>query len=683
VSTLTDARPSAALERLAIDTVRVLAMDAVEAAKCGHPGTPMALAPLGYELWTRHLKHDPADPTWLDRDRFVLSAGHASMLLYSLLHLTGYDLSLEELKAFRKWGTRTPGHPEVHVTPGVETTTGPLGQGVANSVGMALAERWLAARFNRPGHTVIDHHTYVICSDGDLMEGVSHEAAELAGHQRLGKLIWIFDDNRITIEGSTDLASSTDQAKRFLGYGWHVQHVDDGNDLAAIGAALEAARAETERPSLIVLRTTIGWGSPNKAGHHDTHGAALGQPEIDATKNNIGYPTLEPFFVSPDALEMWRAARTRGEHAHAEWSARFEAYRAAHPDLAPELLRSLSGDLPAGWDTGLPTLTDGKADATRNSSGKILQAIAARIPELIGGSADLGSSNKTDIEGSEDLLAATPGGRIVHFGVREHAMGSVMNGMALHGGVRPFGGTFLIFSDYMRPAIRLAALSELPVVYVFTHDSIGLGEDGPTHQPIEQVMTLRMIPGVMDIRPADPSETAVAWRAAITHEDGPTFLALTRQKVPALDRSTFASAEGLLRGGYVLADAEGGAPDAVLIASGSEVHLALAAREKLAAKRIVARVVSLPSWYLFSRQPQDYRDSVLPPDVTARVSVEAGVTLGWERWIGSSGRAIGLDHFGASAPAEVLFERFGLTADRVAEAAEAVVESQRGSRSHV
>ena len=676
---MTTPRPSPELERLAIDVVRVLAMDAVQKANSGHPGTPMALAPLGYEVWTRHLRHNPANPAWPDRDRFVLSVGHASMLLYSLLHLTGYDLPLEEIRSFRQWGSLTPGHPEVHVTPGAETTTGPLGQGVANSVGMALAERWLAARFNRPGHEVVDHRTWAFCSDGDLMEGVSHEVADLAGHQRLGKLTWIWDDNRITIEGSTDLATSTDQEKRFAGYGWHVVRVEDGNDTAAIGGALDAARAETGRPTLVILRTTIAWGSPNKAGHHETHGAPLGAAEVEATKRNLGYPSLEPFHVPDEALRLWRRARERGAAQEAEWRERLEAYRAEHPELAAELSRVVRGELPAEWDRDVPMLHD-KADATRSSSGKVIQAIAARVPELVGGSADLGSSNKTDVEGAPSLLPESPDGRVIHFGVREHGMGGILNGLALHGGVRPFGGTFLIFSDYMRPAIRLAALSHLPVVYVFTHDSIGLGEDGPTHQPVEHLMALRSIPNLMDLRPADPAETAVAWKVALERSDGPSFLALTRQKVPALQRAGEEGAEALRRGGYVLAEARGGAPDAILVASGSEVHVAVEAREVLAGRGIDARVVSLPSWYLFSRQPEAYRREVLPPGVTARVSVEAGVTLGWERWIGDSGRAVGLDRFGASAPAEVLFETLGFTADNVARHAEALVEEQRASR---
>lgn len=647
-----------------IDSIRVLSMDAVQKAVSGHPGTPMALAPLGYTLWTRHLKHSPANPGWLDRDRFVLSVGHASMLLYSLLHLTGYDLPIEEIVRFRQWESMTPGHPEVHHVPGVECTTGPLGQGVANSVGMAMAERWLAHRFNRPGHTVVDHRTWVFCSDGDLMEGISHEAAELAGHHELGKLTWIFDDNRITIEGSTDLASSTDQAKRFEGYGWRVLRVEDGNDVAALDAALADAASQSERPTLIVLRTVIGWGSPNKAGHHSAHGAALGEKEVLATKQNLGYPSTEPFHVDAEAGRAWRAARERGAGLEADWAKRMEAYRAAYPAEAAELERLAAGRLPEGWESALPDLR-GKADATRNSSGKVIEALAARVPELIGGSADLGSSNKTDVPGGS-FLPASPQGRTLHFGVREHAMGSILNGMALHGGLRPFGGTFLIFSDYMRPAIRLAGLSALPVTLVFTHDSIGLGEDGPTHQPIEQTMSLRMIPNVMDLRPADPAETVEAWRAALGRTDGPAFLALTRQNLPDLRVEGAAPASQLHRGGYVLLEASGGSPEVILIGTGSEVQIAVEARATLEAEGIPTRVVSLPSWHLFARQDESYRRTVLPPEVNVRVAVEAGVTLGWERWTGAEGRTVGIDHFGASAPYEVLYEKFGLTAARVA-----------------
>ncbi len=670
------------LHKLCIDAVRVLAMDAVERAQSGHPGTPMALAPMGYLLWSRHLRHDPANPGWPDRDRFVLSLGHASMLIYSLLHLTGYDLPLHELRNFRQWGSKTPGHPENFVTTGVETTTGPLGQGVANSVGMALAERWLAARFNRPGHEIVDHRTWAFCSDGDLMEGISHEVAELAGHQRLGKLIWVFDDNRITIEGSTELASSTDQESRFRGYGWHVLRVDDGEDLEALDGAFRAAKEETGRPTLVIVRTTIAEGSPNKAGHHSTHGSPLGEDEIRAAKENLGYPSLEPFHVPERAREAWSEVADRGREMEAEWRERWAAYSEAHPDEARELEAFLAGDLPGGWPDAIPDLSGADAQATRASSGEVIQGLASAIPNLVGGSADLGSSNKTDIEDADSLLPDTPAGRVLHFGVREHGMGGILNGMALHGGLRVFGGTFLIFSDYMRGAIRLAALMGAPVTYVFTHDSIGLGEDGPTHQPVEHLMALRAIPELMDLRPGDPAETAVAWRMAIERDDGPSFLSLTRQKVPSLDRKGggLAAADGVRRGGYVLAEAGSGAPDLLLLASGSELHLAVEARERLEAEGIATRVVSLPSWYLFSRQDETYRNEVLPPGVGARVSIEAGVTLGWERWIGSRGTAIGLDRFGASAPGAVVFEKLGFRVERIVQSAKAALEgAEEGS----
>lgn len=657
------------LDQLCIDAVRVLSMDAVQAANSGHPGTPMALAPAGYSLFTRHLRHDPTAPDWPDRDRFVLSVGHASMLLYSLLHLSGYDLSLDDIRNFRQWGARTPGHPEVGHTPGVETTTGPLGAGVSNSVGMALAERWLATRFNRPGHAIVDHHTIAFCSDGDLMEGISHESAAFAAHQRLGKLIWVFDDNSITIEGRTDLSTSADQGARFAAYGWHVLEVDDGNDLEAFDRAMEAAKAETGRPTLIVLKTVIAWGSPNKADTSGAHGAPLGGDEIEATKRNLGYPSLEPFHVPDEAREGWTVARSRGATLRADWESRFDAYRRAHPELAETFERSvIRRELPEGWDAGIPAPPE-KAEATRASSGKVLNGLASGIPELIGGSADLGGSNKTDIDGGGSLLADNPGGRVIHFGIREHAMGGIMNGMSLHGGVRPFGGTFLIFSDYMRPAIRLAGLMETPVTYVFTHDSIGLGEDGPTHQPIEQLMALRLIPNLMDLRPADPAEVAVAWQVALQRTDGPAFLSLTRQKVPSFDRTVLAPAEGLERGGYVLAEADGGAPEVILIGSGSEVALAVTARSLLQKQGVPTRVVSLPSWFLFARQSAEYRESVLPAAVPLRVSVEAGATGGWERWVGSAGHSVGIDHFGASAPAERLYSEFGVTPEAVVDAA--------------
>jgi transketolase len=667
--------PDARVTRLAIDAVRVLAMDAVQAAESGHPGTPMALAPAGYLLWRHHLRHNPMNPAWPDRDRFVLSAGHASMLLYSVLHLTGYGLSLDEIRNFRQWESRTPGHPELRHTLGVETTTGPLGQGIANSVGMALAERWLAHRFNRPGHSVVDHHTYVICSDGDLMEGVSHEAAELAGHHRLGKLIWVFDDNGITIEGSTDLASSTDHPRRFEGYGWHVQSVADGNDLVALDRAIRAARAEKERPSLIALRTTIAWGSPNKAGTAAAHGAPLGVDEVRLTKEALGYPSLEPFWVSDEARREWEEAIPRGVALEEEWLESAAAYRAAFPELADQLEGFLSGELPEGWEQAIPDLSGGsRAEATRSSSGRVLQGLATAIPNLLGGSADLGPSNNTAVKGADSFLPDCPGGRNFHFGVREHAMGGILNGMALHGGVRPYGGTFLIFSDYMRPAIRLAALMELPVIYVFTHDSIGLGEDGPTHQPVEHLTALRAIPNLMDLRPADAIETAEAWRLALERGDGPTFLSLTRQGVPPLSRDETPDPSEFRRGGYIFREATGGRPEVILLASGSEVQLAVDARRELEASGTPTRVVSLPSWHLFSRQEPEYVEQVLPRAVSARVSVEAGSTLAWPRWIGNDGEAVGLDRFGASAPSATLFRELGFTAATVVAEARRVLE---------
>lgn len=659
---------STSTEKLAIDTIRVLAMDAVQEANSGHPGTPMALAPFGYVLWTRHLRHSPRDPNWCNRDRFVLSAGHASMFLYSLLYLTGYDVALDDIRQFRQWGGKTPGHPEYGHTPGVETTTGPLGQGVANTVGMALAERWLGHRYNRPGHQIVDHHTYALCSDGDLMEGVSHEAAEIAGHQRLGKLIWVFDDNRITIEGSTDLATATDHRRRFQAYGWQTLSVDDGTDLDAIDSALTAAQADTSRPSLLVLRTTIAEGSPNMAGSASTHGAPLGADEIAATKLNLGYPSLEPFHVEPAALEHWRRRGAARSAAHTGWIRRFEAYRAEFPDLAADFERTTGGELPHGWEDSLPDLAHSPASATRNHSGAVLQGAARAIPTMIGGSADLGGSNKTDIAGGGDLLAENPGGRIIHFGVREHAMGAIMNGMALHGGIQPFGGTFLVFSDYMRPAIRLAALMGIPVIYVFTHDSIGLGEDGPTHQPIEHLAALRAIPGLLDLRPADGPETAEAWRAALRNRAGPSFLALTRQKVPVIDRGVGQpSASGLHNGGYVLREARSGSPQAIVIASGSEIGTALQARDLLAGDGVDVRVVSLPSWHLFAAQSAAYRNEILPSGVL-KVSLEAGCTMGWDRWVGTGGISVGIDHFGASAPFQEVYRRNGLTAEAVQQA---------------
>ena len=659
------------IKQQAVDAIRVLSMDAVQQANSGHPGTPMALAPVGYVLFHKHLRHNPSDPLWLDRDRFVLSAGHASMLIYSLLHLSGYDLSEEDIRNFRQWGSPTAGHPEYGHAPGIETTTGPLGQGVANSVGLALAERWLAKRYNRPGHEVVDHFTYALCSDGDMMEGVSHEAAAIAGHQKLGKLIWIFDDNRITIDGGTELSSSTNQAKRFEAYGWHVTHVSDGNDLEEIDRAIIEAKRESERPSLIVLRTTIGYGSPGKAGTSAAHGAPLGQDEIIKTKENLGYPSLEPFHVENSTREHWAACLENGRKLQEDWQKRFSLYQEQAPDFAAEFLQVMSGELPEDWDENVPNLTAAEnEDATRGWSGKVLQGVASGLPNLIGGSADLAGSNKTTINGADNLLSSSPGGRNIHYGIREHAMASIMNGMALHGGIRPFGGTFLIFSDYMRPAIRLAALMGQSVIYVFTHDSIGLGEDGPTHQPVEQLAALRAVPNLCDLRPGDAAETEIAWRVAIERTEGPSFLALTRQKVVLLDRrGILTGAEGLRRGGYVLAEAASGTPEVILIASGSELGIILEARERLEAEGTPTRVVSLPSWYLFGRQEKDYRDSVLPPEISQKVSVEAASTFGWTRWVGASGSSLGLDHFGASAPSDILFEKFGFAVEDVVKAA--------------
>jgi transketolase len=664
------------LETQAINTIRFLAADAVEAAQSGHPGTPMGLAPVAYTLWTRHLRHSPRHPGWPNRDRFVLSAGHASMLLYGLLHLTGYDLSLEEIKNFRQWGSTTPGHPEAHLTPGVETTTGPLGQGFANAVGMAVAERLLADEFNTAEHPVVDHHTYAIASDGDLMEGISHEAASLAGHLGLGKLVCLYDDNRITIDGSTDLAFTEDVAGRFAAYGWHVAQVDDANDLDAVGAAIDEATAEAERPSLIVVRSHIGYGSPNKQDTAAAHGAPLGAEEVRLTKEALGWPTDAPFHV-PDAVrEHMREAVEAGAAQKQEWDALMADYEQAHPDKAARYRRWLDRDPGEGWEDALPTFEataqSGERLATRKASGLTLNELAPRVGYLVGGSADLTGSNKTDVPGRSDFQKDTPGGRYFRFGVREHAMAGAMNGMALHGGLQPYGGTFLIFSDYLRPSLRLSALMEQPVVYVFTHDSIGLGEDGPTHQPVEHLMALRAIPNLTVLRPADANETREAWKATVTRTDGPVALVLTRQKLPIFDRTDLGPAEGLHRGAYVLRPA-GGTPDVLLIGSGSEVQRALGAAEALAADGIDAQVVSMPSWALFEEQPEAYRREVLPPAVTARVSIEAGVTQGWERYVGPDGTAIGVDRFGASAPGDVVMEKYGLTADRVAEEARALL----------
>ncbi len=659
-----------ALDELCINTIRMLAVDAVQKANSGHPGMPMGAAPMAYVLWTRFLRHNPANPTWPNRDRFVLSAGHGSMLLYSLLHLTGYDLSLEELKNFRQWDSKTPGHPESYCAPGVETTTGPLGQGFANGVGMAIAERFLAVRFNRPGHPIVDHHTYAIVSDGDLMEGISHEAASLAGHLRLGKLIYLYDDNRISIEGSTDLAFTEDRGARFAAYGWHVQHVDDGNDLELIARAIRAAQEEAERPSLIVVRTHIGYGSPNKQDTAAAHGEPLGPDEVTLTKENLGWPRDPTFLIPDEALVRFRQALQEGKKREQEWYGQFQSYEKEYPQLAEGWKRAVTGELPADWDKDIPIFpADEKGMATRVASGTVINAIAPHLPTLIGGSADLAPSTKTLITGTGDLQADHYGERNMRFGVREHTMGGILNGMALHGGVIPYGATFLIFSDYMRPTIRLAAMMGLKVIYVFTHDSIGLGEDGPTHQPIEQLASLRAIPNLIVIRPADANETAEAWRFAIEHKGSPVAFALTRQNLPTLDRNKYTAAQGLSRGGYILSDSGNGRPEVILIASGSEVHVALEAAEKIHERGTSVRVVNMASWELFDRQGDDYRNEVLPPGTPARVAIEAGVTQGWHRYIGDRGEAIGIDRFGASAPYKVLFEKFGLTADRLTEKA--------------
>ena len=659
-------QPDASLQSLAINTVRTLSMDAVQAAESGHPGTPMALAPLAYALYTRHVRHNPADPHWPDRDRVILSAGHASMLLYSTLYLSGYDLSLDEIKNFRQWGSKTPGHPEFGHTAGVETTTGPLGQGVGNAVGFAVAEAHLAALFNRDRHSVIDHYTWFIAGDGCLQEGVSHEAASFAGHQKLGKLIGFFDDNRITIDGRTDLSCSDDVQKRFESYGWQVLHIGDVNDQSQIDAAIAEAKRDTERPTLVITRTIIGFGSPNRADTAKAHGEPLGKDEIKLTKAAYGWPSDEPFHVPTAALEHWRLAKERGVNMQAEWMRRFAEYAKAFPSEAKELGRRWHGDLPAGWEKSLPEFTSENGNvASRAASGSVINAIGPAVPELIGGSADLTGSNLTNVKNGGIFSATQRSGRNFHFGIREHAMGAVMNGMALHGGIIPYGGTFLVFADYMRPAIRLAALMRQQVIYVFTHDSIGLGEDGPTHQPIEHLGALRCIPNLLVLRPADAQETAEAWRTALKHRTGPSALVLTRQKLPLIDRSTHGAANGVAKGAYVLKDApEGQKAKAVIIATGSEVEIALKAQTELAAKGVATRVVSMPSMELFAQQSKEYQASVLP-DGVRRVAVEAAHPMSWHRWIGADGAIVGIDGFGASTPAPKLFQEYGITAQAV------------------
>ncbi|GAC1541330.1 MAG: transketolase [Herpetosiphon sp.] len=651
-------------QRLA-NTIRGLTLDAVQGAESGHPGLPLGMADAAVVLWTRFLKHNPQDSHWPDRDRFILSAGHGSMLIYSLLHLTGYGLSREDLKQFRHWGSKTPGHPEIHLTPGLEVTTGPLGQGIATSVGVALAEQHLAATFNQPEFPLVDHYTYVICSDGDLMEGVSHEAASLAGHLKLGKLIWLYDDNHISIDGPTELTLSDDAAGRFAAYGWQVLHAD-GQNMGEVSAALEAARADRQRPSLIITRTVIGWGMPNRQGTSKAHSDAPGADEIRLAKERLCLPADQQFFVADDVLAYARQALDRGHQAQSSWNTLFDRYSANYPELAERWQTMWSTDLPKGWDHKIPFFeADAKGLATRAASGKVIDAIIADLPQLIGGSADLTPSNNTRPKNAVDLEPEQPTGRYIHFGVREHGMIAALNGLALHGGLLPYGGTFFTFSDYCRPAIRLAALMEVQVLLIFTHDSVGLGEDGPTHQPVEHLAAMRAMPHLSVIRPADANETSEAWRMAVNRKNGPTALILSRQPVPTIDRKRFASADGVQQGGYILLDTAN--PDVILIATGSEVHLATEGAALLADLGVAVRIVSLPSWDVFEAQSQSYRDRVLPPHIHARVGIEAAVRLGWDRYIGAGGRFVGVTGgYGASAPYKEIYKHYGLTPERVA-----------------
>ena len=667
----------AKLDQLCINTIRTLAMDGVQQANSGHPGTPMALAPVAYVLWDRFLRHNPRNPQWPNRDRFVLSAGHASMLVYSMLHLSGYDLPLEELKRFRQWGSRTPGHPEYGLTPGVETTTGPLGQGVANSVGMAIAERWLAAHFNRPGYEIVNHRVYAIAGDGCMMEGVSQEAASLAGHLKLSNLVWIYDNNHITIEGNTALAFSDDVAARFTSYHWNVLRVGDANDTDLLDRALRTALKETDQPSLIIVDSHIAWGAPNKQDTSAAHGEPLGEEEIRLTKQRYGWPPEAKFLVPDETRVYTDRSVDRGRQAEEEWNERLTAYKEAHPDLAAEWERMQSGGLPDGWDESIPTFpADEKGVAGRDASQKVLNAIAPRVPWLIGGAADLAPSTKTRMTEGGDFQAGSYEGRNFHFGIREHAMGAILNGMALSK-LRPYGSGFLIFSDYMRAPIRLSSLMEIPVMYIFTHDSIGVGEDGPTHQPIEQLVSLRAIPELLVIRPADGNEVAEAWRVMMTSSHHPIALILSRQPLPTVDRSKYAPAAGLRQGAYLLADSEG-TPEVIFMGTGSELQLCLAAHEQLTAEGIRSRVVSMPCWELFERQPEEYRESVLPASVRARVAVEAGTSIGWRRYAGIDGRIIARRDFGASAPLKELLKQFGFTVEKVIEAARESMTAARG-----
>jgi transketolase len=671
-----------ALAELSINTLRTLAMDAVQKANSGHPGLPMGAAPMAYVLWTRHLRFDPRDLTWADRDRFVLSAGHGSMLLYGLLHLFTGAVTLDDIAHFRQWGSRTPGHPERFLTPGVEATTGPLGQGAGNAVGMAIAERMLAHRFNRPGHTLVDHRTFALASDGDLMEGVSGEAASLAGHLGLGKLVYLYDANDVTLDGPASLSFSEDVCARYAAYGWHVQRVEDGNrDLDGIDRAIGAAVAEEARPSLILVHTTIGFGAPHKAGTSEAHGAPLGSEEVALAKRALGWTADQPFHVPAEVRAHAAEVGARARVVREAWDRAVAASAAADAELAREWQRCLAGELPGGWDKELPSFPAGKKVATRVAAGAAQNAIARRMPELVGGDGDLGGSTRTVLDGAGSFDGKSGAGRNIHFGVREHAMGAVCNGLDYHGGLRPFAATFFCFSDYMRPAVRIAALNHQPIIYVWTHDSIGLGEDGPTHQPVEHLMALRAMPNLFLVRPGDANEAVEAWRFAIERRGGPTGLVLSRQNLAVLDRSLVGPASGLRRGAYVLSEAGGGGvPDVILIATGSEVEVALAAQDQLAGERVRARVVSMPCWEAFAEQPEEYREQVLPPSVRARVSVEAGATLGWRVWIGDLGEAVGIDRFGASAPGEVVMQQYGITAAGVAAAAHRTIARVRGAR---
>ncbi len=657
------------LEQLAINTIRFLSVDAVQKANSGHPGMPMGCAPIGYTLYAKYMRHNPANPKWLNRDRFILSAGHGSMLLYSLLHLCGYDLPLEQLKQFRQWGSITPGHPEYGLTPGVETTTGPLGQGFANAIGMAIAQAHLGSLFNKEDIKILDHFIYGICSDGEMMEGISHEAASLAGHLKLGKIIFFYDDNKITIDGSTSLAFSEDVGKRFEAYNWHVQHVEDVNDLSSLEAALKNAQSETSKPSLIITRTHIGFGSPNKHDSASSHGSPLGVEEVKLTKKNLGWPEEPDFLIPSEVANYFKTVKEKGILLEKEWNDLFKQYENKYPDDARYFKKIMSGDFGEEWKTKLPVFPDeGKKIATRTSSGKVLNTIAPYLTTLIGGSADLHPSTDTFLKEFGSFSADNYRARTIHYGIREHAMGAILNGMAIYGGVIPFGATFFIFSDYLRPVIRLASISKIKPIYVFTHDSIGVGEDGPTHQPVEQTASLRAIPKVIVIRPADANESAYAWRYAIEHKGSPVALLLTRQGLPVLDQNKYPSAEGLLRGAYVLLDCAG-APEIILMASGSEVSISLQAANKLKAEGIKVRVVSFPSWELFEQQPEEYKENILPSNVKARVSVEAGVKMGWEKYVGDLGECISVEKFGASAPVEVVMEKYGFTPAHVYEIA--------------